>query len=132
MYKRYWRALTARQDVRYTISGGSSAAVNLVMLYVLTDIFSIWYLFSSIASYICGFFVSFTLHKFWTFQSKELHKIRRQLPLHFLLAGANLFLNTFLLYFFVEYCRIWYLPAQALTILLIAFEGYFLSRMIFR
>jgi putative flippase GtrA len=132
MHKRYRQTLTEKQEIRYIISGGTSAISNLLILYLLTDVFGLWYLFSSVASYICGFFVSFTLHKFWTFQSKELHKVPRQLSLHILLAGINLWLNTLLLYFFVEYCGLWYMFAQALTIVLIALEGYFFSKRIFR
>ncbi len=42
--------------VRFLISGGSSSAANLVILYVLTEYAGMHYLQSEIFGYACGFF----------------------------------------------------------------------------
>ncbi|MBU1102182.1 glycosyltransferase [Patescibacteria group bacterium] len=113
-----------RQIIRYIISGGTAATVNLVLLFVLTDIFGIWYLLSSTLAFSTAFFVSFYLQKFWTFRSKNQEKIYQQMALYFSVAVINLGLNAALMYFSVDILRIWYLFAQILVSGIIAVESF--------
>lgn len=117
-----------RQIVRYIISGGTAALVNLVLLYIFTDIFKIWYLLSSILAFCVTFFVSFFLQKYWTFRNREQEKIYRQMGLYFVVAVTNLGLNTLLMYLSVDILRIWYLLAQVLVIAVIAVESFLIYK----
>lgn len=118
--------------VRFLMSGVAAAATQLIFLYILTEYVRFWYLAASIIAFMLGYLVSFLLQKFWTFRSKEVAKIKYQLPLHLLLGLFNLVFNTFFLYALVEWAGIWYLPAQILTLVIIATESFFISRLIFR
>ena len=51
--------------VRYLISGGTAAAINLSLLFLLTEFVGMWYLASSVLSFIAGFTASFLFQKFW-------------------------------------------------------------------
>lgn len=121
-----------RRVLRFVITGGSAALVNLAALYVFTDIFGVWYLASEVFAFIIAFAFSFVLQKYWVFQSREAYKIKRQLPLHFAVAGVNLLFNLILLYALVQYAHLWYLLAQFLANVLIAFVSFFAFRWIFR
>lgn len=111
--------------LKYLISGGSAAVVNLTVLYVSTDIFHVWYIASSVLASIIAFFVSFFLQKFWTFNNASVDLIKKQLALYVLVAIINLVLNTLLMYLFVEFGQLHYLLAQIVTSGLIAVESYF-------
>ena len=115
--------------IKYVVSGGSSAVIDLLAIYVFTDIFHIWYLFSAVLAFLLGFGVSFFLQKHWTFQdkSKETHN---QAMMYLVLAAINLGINTLLMYVFVDIVHIWYLFAQVITGGLIAFSSFFVYRKI--
>ncbi len=113
---------------RYLVSGGTAASVDFSLLYILTEFFHVWYLLSSIVAVAVAIMVSFLLQKFWTFQSNTLDTVHIQLSLHSMLSFLNLGLNTFLLYFFVEYVHLWYIFAQFLGAGLLACMNYFVYR----
>lgn len=118
--------------IRFLSSGILAGLANLSLLYVLTEFFGIWYLFSSVISFCCAFVVSFMLQKYWTFKNADRSRIRIQAPQHFTLAVCNLFLNTAIVYALVEFAGVWYLFAQAVSSLAIAIESFFVLRLIFR
>ncbi len=111
--------------LKYLISGGSAAAVNLSVIYVVTDMFHVWYLLSSVVANVVAFFVSFFLQKFWTFNNASVGLMKKQLMLYFVVAAMNLVINTMLMYLFVEDFHLHYLIAQIATSALIAVESYF-------
>jgi putative flippase GtrA len=117
--------------VRFFVSGGTGAAVNIGLLFVLTHIAHLWYLFSSILAFMISVCVSFVMQKYWTFQNKETHVMHVQAGWFALLALFNLGLNTLLMYACVEGVGLHYIAAQIVTSLLIAIESYFIYKVIF-
>ena len=109
---------------RYLFSGGITVGVVLGSLYILTDIFGIWYLASSIISLVFGFALSFVLQKFWTFRDNTLHRVHIQFSLHILLSLANIGVNTALMYILVSVFGLWYISAQLITSGLLASMNY--------
>lgn len=137
--RRFWGILTdvshmkhIRQIIKYVISGGLSTITTISVLYALTHWFGIWYLSSTAIAYMVGFFVSFTLQKFWTFQNNQKDKVVSQAFFYFLIVAGNLGLNTLGVYILVEKFHMWYILADILTLSFIAFESFFLYRMLFR
>ncbi len=115
--------------VRYLISGGTAAVLDLGLLYFFTDILLIHYLTSAILAFVLTFFVSFMLQKFWTFQDDSTERVHTQAFFYFLMAFINLGLNTVLMYLFVDVGKFWYLGSQFLASGLLAFESFFVSRL---
>jgi putative flippase GtrA len=109
---------------RYIVSGGMATLTNLFFLYIFTDLFGVWYLLSAVFSYIISFAVSFTMQKYWTFQDDSNDKIKSQAIIYVIVTSANLALNTFLIYLFVEQ-GLHYLFAQVLSSIIIAVESFF-------
>lgn len=116
---------------RYIVSGGMATLTNLFFLYIFTDLFGVWYLLSAVFSYIISFAVSFTMQKYWTFQDDSNDKIKSQAIIYVIVTSANLALNTFLIYLFVEQ-GLHYLFAQVLSSIIIAVESFFVYRFLFR
>lgn len=124
-----WGIYTLNKYVllRYVISGGTAAVTDLVLLFVLNSLFGIHYLLSAILAYLVAFWVSFLLHKFWTFSSHE-ERTHKQVVMYF---GASLFslgLNTVLMYVFVDFVHLQVILAQIVVGLLVASISFFISR----
>ncbi|HRY52898.1 MAG TPA: glycosyltransferase [Candidatus Portnoybacteria bacterium] len=103
-----------KQITRFLISGGTSTLVNLAALFVLTDYFGVWYLISAVIAFICSFFVSFFLQKFWTFRNGDIDRVKRQLAYYFLVAMFGLSFNVAGIYFLVDILHLWYMLAQVI------------------
>ncbi len=114
--------------VRYVMSGGTSALVNLATLYCFNYILGFYYLTASIIAFIVAFFVSLILHKFWTFQDMSTENIHRQTVMYLLSSLFGLSLNTTLMYFFVSILHIWIMPSQVFAGLFVASCTFFISK----
>ncbi|MFZ2621026.1 MAG: GtrA family protein [Minisyncoccia bacterium] len=113
--------------LRFFLSGGTAGVADLIALYFLHNIFGFYYLLSAIVAFILAFGVSFTLHKFWTFKSHE-EETHRQIVSYFMTSLFGLFLNTTLMYVFVDYFHINVLLSQVIVGLLVACVSFFISR----
>jgi glycosyltransferase involved in cell wall biosynthesis len=123
---------SAARVMRFIISGGSAAVVNLALLYIFTDVFGVWYLVSAGLSFTAAFGVSFTMQKYWSFRNDARNKIGSQLPMHLTVALLNLMLNIAFVAFLVEILGVWYILAAVISNVVIAFESYFAFRWIYR
>ncbi len=113
--------------LRYLISGGSAGVTDLAVLYILHNIFGIYYLLSAVIAFIIAFVVSFTLHKFWTFKSHE-QETHKQVILYFGTSLLGLALNTLLMYIFVDHLHIGVLISQIIVGFIVAGCTFFISR----
>ena len=113
---------------RYVIAGGSSAVVDLALLYLLHSVCNIYYLFSTILAFTGAFFVSFTLHRLWTFKSSIRLNPRKQVGLYLATSLVGLALNTLLMYISVDHFHIRVILSQILVGGLVACCTFFLSR----
>jgi len=118
---------------RYIISGGTAACIDIFILYFLTSYLKVHYLLAAIFAFMVAFFVSFILQKFWTFKNNSKKNIHRQLTFYLIVSVTNLFLNTFLMYVFVDIIHAWYILAQIFSGGIIAMESFILYQyLIFR
>lgn len=121
--------MTSKKQVsKYIVSGGTAAVANLSVLYVLTEVFNVWYLISASVSFIGAFAISFFLQKFWTFKDHETEGIHKQLSWYLAVILVNLALNALFVYFLVEHTGLWYMLAQVVSGLVIAVESFFVYR----
>ena len=111
--------------VRFVVSGGTATAVNLGILFVLTHLFGLWYLLSSVIAFLGAFFVSFTMQKYWTFEDDSTSRLRSQALIYLSIILVGLGVNTALIYSFVEYARLHYVVAQLISGIFIAVMNYF-------
>lgn len=108
----------------YAFSGFLGMGTNIFLLYLLTSVFGLWYLLSGVISFTCSVFVGFFLHKEFTFNDKVKHRINKKLILFFLVAIANLVINTLLLYFLTDIMDIFYILSQVIASILVASWSY--------
>ena len=118
------RKVLIAKIARYLFSGGVSAFTDILLLYIFTDLLHIWYLTASILAFLFAFIVSFSLQKFFTFQDHSREGMHGQAAIYFLVSGANLLINTALIYLFVQYGGFHYIVAQIVTSIMIAIESF--------
>ncbi len=98
MIKRFTQHLI----IRYLISGGTSATVNISIFALLFYIFHLHYIVSNIIAFSIAFLVSLVLQKFWTFQDHSTENFHVQGFIYLLSSLLGLGINTFVLYVCVD------------------------------
>lgn len=119
------------QIVRFLVSGGSAAFVQVVGLYFFHSVFGLEYLGASGIAFICAVSVNFVFQKLWTFDDDTRQDVYRQGIFFLLINCVNLILNTAIIYILVNMCDVFYIFAQIITSIIIAVFSFFSYRMIF-
>ena len=119
--------------IRYIFSGGITVVVNLMVLYILTDIFYLWYLISAVIAFCVGIIMSYLMQKFFTFRNNSTKNLHIQFSVFFFYNIAMLGLNTLLMYLFVDIIGFWYLFSQITITICTSFLNYFFfSKILFK
>ncbi len=124
----YNNAFRHRQIIKFLIAGGTSTSIDIFVFTALIYWVGLWYIASSISSFIIAFWVSFGLQKFWTFRDKNTEKLMTQTYLYFFVAIANLGISTLLIYIFVDYIHIHKFISKVIANIIIATESFFIYR----
>jgi len=122
------KRFTKHLIVRYLISGGTSAGINLGLLSLLYYVYGMYYLYAAIISSIIAFFVSLTLHKFWTFEDFSRQDMHIQIGKYMATSLLGLGLNTLFLYVLVDHLHFFVYLAQIIAGGSVACITFFISR----
>jgi putative flippase GtrA len=126
-----WRHVhLSKQIFKYIISGCTVAVVELILLYLFTQFFGIWYIYSAVLAFLFAFFISFSLQKFWTFRDKGITDVHKQASIYLFVSVANLCVNVVALYLLVQVVGLWYMFAQVLIQGAIAFSSFILYKFV--
>ncbi len=118
------------QVVKFIVSGGTAALVELILLYLFTEFLGIWYIYSLVLAFLVAFSMSFTLQKFWTFKDARKEIVPQQAILHLAVTVAGLLFNMVGLYMLVELFGFWYMLAQVLVGGTIAFLSFLIYKFV--
>jgi glycosyltransferase involved in cell wall biosynthesis len=115
--------------LRYFICGITAAAANIFLLYIFTDIFGVWYLYSSVLAFLIALVVSFVLQKFVVFKDMKTNKLHRQFLKYFIAAVLGVTTNTILVFVFVDVLDIWYIFSQIIAGIFVMFQNFILYKL---
>ena len=101
----------------YLIISAVSTLADLSILYLLTSLAGIHYLFSALAGYSIGSVVNYSLNKKYNFRDKQ--KVMMQFPIYMSIALIGLIFTQILLALFVEIFDLWYIYAKLLASLVV-------------
>lgn len=59
-----------KQFLRFATVGMINTIITISIIFILSNIFNIYYIISNVVGYVAGLINSFIMNKFWTFQSK--------------------------------------------------------------
>ncbi len=122
------KRFTKHLIIRYLISGGTSAAINLSILSFLYYMAGVYYLYAAIIASIVAFFVSLLLHKFWTFEDFSRTDMHVQAGKYMAASLFGLLLNTVFLYVLVDYFHFFVYLGQIIAGGSVACITFFISR----
>jgi len=126
--KNYIYKLFQNQDVklfiRYVIFAGFATLVDLGLLYSLTEFLHIWYFYSAIFSYFIGMITNYLLNKYLNFRNIS-KQIIPQFGLFAAVALVGLGLNQLILYYLVEFVKLWYMMAKIIAIFIVMFWSFY-------
>lgn len=99
-----------RQGMKYIMGGGIAAVVDLISLYVFTDILGIYYIRSSVYAFIISFIVGFFFQKYITFNDRSMNHMKQWGQfLFYQLIGQSI--NMILLWLLVSKLGVYYMFA---------------------
>lgn len=122
------KRFTKHLIVRYVISGGTSAVINLSTLSFLYYIKHMYYIYAAIIAFIVSFLVSLVLQKFWTFEDRSRNNLSVQIGKYLITSLLGLSLNTFILYVLVDHLHLYVYVGQIIAGGLVACVTFFISR----
>ena len=103
---------TIIQFVRYIFVGGIAFIVDIGSLYVFTDIFDIYYLFSAAIAFILGLTVNYILSITWVFSKRKIRSKQFEFGIFVIVGVVGLGINEFIIWFFTEYLHFYYLVSK--------------------
>jgi len=129
--KNLWDYLPYKKHIiseffKFAFVGLIGTFVNIIMLYLLTEGMSIYYMLSAVISFIVAMTSNFILNKIWTFNEKIKVGMGKKYMQFSLVSIFSLAVNLIFLYLFTEVFGIYYLISQVLSIgitLIINFLG---------
>jgi dolichol-phosphate mannosyltransferase len=105
--------------------------VNTTLLWALTEIWGVYYLFSSIVSTESAVLNNFVWNEYWTFHdtydSRKSGIVERIFKFHISRVGGAL-LSFFILFLLTEVFRVHYLVSNIFSVLIIVFYNYYTSK----
>jgi len=105
---------------KYCIINLISGFKMLLLLFILTSIFNVFYLLSFLLSSLFSITLDFVLNKKYTFNKFNPKTIYKQYSDFFIVSFSSFIINFILLFIFVEYLHLWYLLSQLLISFILA------------
>ena len=101
---------------KFVIVGVVNTLINLISLYILTDLFNIYYMFSAIFAFVLANTNSFVLNKIWTFNDFFKDSFFKKYTKFIIVSGITLIVNLSILYSLTEYLHFHYMISQIIAI----------------
>ncbi|OGJ49575.1 hypothetical protein A2335_04230 [Candidatus Peregrinibacteria bacterium RIFOXYB2_FULL_32_7] len=115
------------EAIRYLIIGGSCSVGHIIFLYFLTDIVGIFYLYSTIISFVFISFLGYFGQKYFTYRNFESKHVK-QFSLYWFFIIIGLIMDASLMFFFVSIIGIYYIVASIITRFIIFAMNFLLTK----
>jgi putative flippase GtrA len=114
------------------MAGCVGALINMGVLFILVDIFGMWYLMSAVISFVSALITTFFIQKFWAFKNLSVEKkhVKRQAILYVISSTTCLFINLLILFILVDILGVWYLFSQFLSLGLVSIGSFFFNKLV--
>jgi putative flippase GtrA len=116
---------TIIQFFRYIFVGGAAFIVDIGSLYILTDIFGIYYLLSAAIAFILGLIANYLLSINWVFNRRTMDNRLSEFTVFTTIGIIGLGLNEVLIWFFTGYVGFFYLISKIIAAIIILFWNFF-------
>ncbi len=107
------------QIFRYLFSGGVAFIVDFSLLYILTDVCGVYYLLSTIISFIIGLIITYLFSISWVFNQRKLNNRLFEILIFSIIGGIGLLLTTFFIWLFTDILHVHYLISKIVTTIIV-------------
>lgn len=107
-----------KEFFKFGVVGAIGTLINVGVLFSLTELAKVYYLFSAIISFFIAMTSNFILNKIWTFREEFKEGVSRKFAQFSVVSILALIFNLAFLYIFTEFFGIHYLISQLLAICL--------------
>jgi putative flippase GtrA len=118
------------QFIRYFISGGIAAIVDFGLLYLLTDIFHLYYLWSAIISFSVGLVITYLFSISWIFNQRRISNRWIELFIFGIIGAVGLLLTYYFMQLFTDVLHLHYMLSKVLTTVIVFFWNFSAKRFI--
>ncbi len=123
------RYLDKYRWVRFGIVGGIGSLIHFAVLFSLTEVAGLWYIFSAIIAILAAATSNYILNQTWTFAEKRVHRHILGWIKYLLLASISDFVYLMLLAYFTEVVGLWYILSAIISLLIVFPFRYNISRL---
>lgn len=118
-----------KQIIKFGIVGGIAFLIDYSLLYILTEFLEIYYLYSSVVSFIVSLVFNYILSIKWVFDVSRKQN-SKDFILFVVLSIIGLEINQLVMYIMVEKVNIWYMLSKIVATAIVMIWN-FITRKIF-
>jgi len=107
------------QLLRYIVAGGIAFAIDVAILWLLTEHLHIYYLVSSTISFIIGLITSYLISVLWVFDEKRIKNKTIEIIIFGIIGGVGLILTSFFMWLFTSVLLFYYLYSKIITTVIV-------------
>lgn len=120
-----------RRFLRFCVVGLSGVGINMFFLWFFTEVFKVFYLFSSPLAIELSIINNFVLNDLWTWRDRKrpgkLNYLKRMVQYHISASVSAILANIFLLWFLTEVFHLYYLFSNLFGIAAGTLLNYFIN-----
>ena len=103
------------QLFRYGLVGGIAAIVNIVTLFVFTDIFNGYYIISIVFGFILGLITNYCLSKIFVFSTENVIDRKKEFIAYAIIGVIGLGIDTFFMFIVTSIFNVYYLLSKIVS-----------------
>lgn len=113
---------------KYQVAATIATIIDFLVLILLTEVFHIWYVYSTALGALAGAIINFNLCRFWAFSNSK-NKFKHQVFRYFFASSGSLILNILFVFLLTHFAHINYSISKIITAIFIAvFYNYILQK----
>jgi putative flippase GtrA len=118
------------QIIRYFISGGIAATVDFGLLYLLTEFFGLYYLWSAVISFSVGLLITYLFSITWIFNQRRISNRWVELLIFSVIGVVGLLLTYLFMQYFTDAINLHYMLSKVLTTVIVFFWNFLTKRFV--
>lgn len=112
--------LKKKTFIRAQFSSAFASLTDFAVTFMLTSVFSIWYVVTSFLGTVAGGITNFSINRNWTFNSRE-QSIKKQMMKYCIVWSGSMALNMLGVIFFTEFLKCHYLVSKGFSAGIVGF-----------
>lgn len=113
--------------LRYIAWWGSAAVLDIIILFLVTDMFGVYYMYSQIIAFLFSSTYAYYFQKFLTFRDYSQWHLKQWMKF-FTFAIIWLWLNLLCMYIFVDFVGMYYILAAVLAKIIVFVRNFSMNK----